>query len=79
VAGKRRALGERRRVVGHTQEQLAALLDVERSTVVRWEVRGYDTAAVVSAEVSQGLGRVGGGAGRDARRRADGRGRTITE
>ena len=31
---KRRALAERRRVVGYTQEQLAAVLDVERSTVL---------------------------------------------
>jgi DNA-binding XRE family transcriptional regulator len=38
VPGKRRALAERRRVVGYTQEQLAVVLDVERSTVVRWEV-----------------------------------------
>jgi DNA-binding XRE family transcriptional regulator len=37
VTVKRRALAERRRTVGYTQEQLAALLEVERSTVVRWE------------------------------------------
>ncbi|MCA1676630.1 MAG: helix-turn-helix domain-containing protein, partial [Actinobacteria bacterium] len=37
MPAKRRALAERRKAVGHTQEQLAALLGVERSTVVRWE------------------------------------------
>ena len=37
MAGKRRALAGRRRVVGYTQEQLAAVLGVERTTVVRWE------------------------------------------
>jgi len=37
VTVKRRALAEPRRAVGRTQEQLAALLGVERSTVVRWE------------------------------------------
>lgn len=37
MAQRRRALAERRKTVGHTQEQLAYLLGVERSTVVRWE------------------------------------------
>ena len=37
MPGKRCALAERRRVVGYTQEQLAAVLGVERTTVVRWE------------------------------------------
>ena len=34
---QRRATAQRRRAVGNTQEQLAQLLGVERSTRVRWE------------------------------------------
>ena len=37
MPGKRRALAGRRKAVGSTQEQLAEVLEVERSTVVRWE------------------------------------------
>jgi transcriptional regulator with XRE-family HTH domain len=37
MTAKRRGLAGRRKAVGYTQEQLAALLGVERSTVVRWE------------------------------------------
>jgi DNA-binding XRE family transcriptional regulator len=37
VTEKRRALAKRRKMVGYTQEQLAAVLQVERTTVVRWE------------------------------------------
>jgi tetratricopeptide (TPR) repeat protein/DNA-binding XRE family transcriptional regulator len=36
-AARRRHLAERRKAVGLTQERLAALLGVERTTVVRWE------------------------------------------
>ncbi|MGH3822939.1 MAG: hypothetical protein ACRDRA_08930 [Pseudonocardiaceae bacterium] len=35
MTAKRHALAERRRVVGYTQERLAEVLGVERSTVVR--------------------------------------------
>lgn len=62
---KRRGLAERRKAVGFTQEQLATLLGVERSTVVRWEAGETEPlpwcraklaqALAVSPEVLQGL------------------------
>jgi transcriptional regulator with XRE-family HTH domain len=39
-AGHRDRLAARRRALGLTQEELAAVLGVERSTVVRWEAGG---------------------------------------
>jgi transcriptional regulator with XRE-family HTH domain len=37
MAAKRVRLAQRRKAAGYSQEQLAAILGVERSTVVRWE------------------------------------------
>ncbi|MCA1676367.1 MAG: helix-turn-helix domain-containing protein [Actinobacteria bacterium] len=37
MSRRRKRLAERRKTAGYSQEQLAAALDVERSTVVRWE------------------------------------------
>jgi transcriptional regulator with XRE-family HTH domain len=42
MAGRRVRLAQRRKAAGFSQERLAALLGIDRSTVVRWE--GADTA-----------------------------------
>ncbi|MDQ3761691.1 MAG: helix-turn-helix domain-containing protein [Actinomycetota bacterium] len=65
MTAKRRGLAGRRKAVGCTQEQLAALLGVERSTVVRWEAGETEPlpwcrpklaeALAVSLEVLDGL------------------------
>jgi transcriptional regulator with XRE-family HTH domain len=53
---KRRALADRRKAVGLTQEQLAALLGVERSTVVRWEAGETEPLPWCRPRLAQALG-----------------------
>jgi len=55
MAVKRRALADRRRAVGHTQESLAALLGVERSTVVRWEAGETEPLPVHRPKLAEAL------------------------
>ncbi|MGQ0773716.1 MAG: helix-turn-helix transcriptional regulator [Pseudonocardiales bacterium] len=55
MAVKRRALADRRRAVGHTQESLAALLGVERSTVVRWEAGETEPLPVHRPQLAEAL------------------------
>lgn len=53
---KRRALADRRKAVGFTQEQLAAHLGVERSTVVRWEAGETEPLPWCRPRLAQALG-----------------------
>ncbi|MGH3867481.1 MAG: helix-turn-helix transcriptional regulator [Pseudonocardiaceae bacterium] len=55
MAAKRHALAQRRKAVGHTQEQLAALLGVGRSTVVRWEAGETEPLPCCRPELAQAL------------------------
>jgi transcriptional regulator with XRE-family HTH domain len=45
MSGRRTALAARRAAMGHTQESLADLLRIERSTVTRWERVSHDDGA----------------------------------
>lgn len=51
---KRQSLARRRKAVGFSQEALASVLDIERSTMVRWE-RG-DTEPLPWDSVEAGIG-----------------------
>jgi tetratricopeptide (TPR) repeat protein/transcriptional regulator with XRE-family HTH domain len=52
----RRRLAQRRRTVGLTQESLAELLAVERSTVVRWERGQTDPLPLIRPKLARALG-----------------------
>jgi transcriptional regulator with XRE-family HTH domain len=56
MTAKRWALADRRKAVGHTQEQLAALLGVERSTVVRWEAGETEPLPWCRPKLAEALG-----------------------
>ncbi|MGH3799418.1 MAG: helix-turn-helix transcriptional regulator [Pseudonocardiaceae bacterium] len=56
MTAKRRALADRRKAVGYTQEQLAALLGVERSTVVRWEAGETEPLPWCRPKLAEALG-----------------------
>lgn len=56
---KRDWLAQRRKALGLTQDALAGLLGVERSTVVRWE-RGETEPARLSLSAEIGLRRIEG-------------------
>jgi tetratricopeptide (TPR) repeat protein/transcriptional regulator with XRE-family HTH domain len=55
-AARRRDLAQRRKAVGLTQEQLAELLGVERTTVVRWEGGQTEPAPSQRSRLAQALG-----------------------
>jgi tetratricopeptide (TPR) repeat protein/transcriptional regulator with XRE-family HTH domain len=55
-AAKRQRLAQRRKALGLTQEALAALLDVERSTVVRWERGETEPLPWIRPKLAETLG-----------------------
>lgn len=59
MAAKRRALAERRRSVGLSQERLAETLCVEPSTVGRWERGETAPQPWFRPKLAQALARVG--------------------
>jgi tetratricopeptide (TPR) repeat protein/DNA-binding XRE family transcriptional regulator len=55
MAAKRQRLAQRRKAVGLSQEALASLLDVERSTVVRWEGGGNEPLPWIRPKLARAL------------------------
>jgi transcriptional regulator with XRE-family HTH domain len=55
MALKRKRLAQRRRAVGHSQEQLAEILGIERSTVGRWERAETDPLPYLRPRLARAL------------------------
>lgn len=56
MASRRVRLAQRRKAAGHSQEKLAALLGVDRSTVVRWEAAGTAPQPWLRPKLAEALG-----------------------
>ena len=56
MASRRVHLAQRRKAAGHSQENLAALLGVDRSTVVRWEAADTAPQPWLRPKLAEALG-----------------------